>query len=188
MFKRKIQNSEYGFTIMEVLAVIFIISVALVGSIGVVLQNVRLQERSKNSLIALGLAQEGMELTKNKRDNNFLQGRFWYEGFLDNSACVNCMASTSFVIHLDNSGSSSTIEIDNTVSQLQDARFYLDSDGFYTHVNTSTSTNFFRLIKADYFITASSTIVSSTVDVVVGWLERGRMHDYELITVLYDWY
>ena len=62
------------------------------------------------------------------------------------------------------------------------AQLYQDSSGFYNHSN-GEETRFSREIGLE--LVSSSQLV---VTVNVNWQERSRIHNYNLETVLYDWY
>ncbi len=66
-----------GFTLIEVVMVIFIISVGLLATFNVV-QNITVYSKLTSSrLTATYLAQEGIELVRNRRDTNWLEGDDW---------------------------------------------------------------------------------------------------------------
>jgi len=69
-----------GFTLIEMIIAIFIISVGLMGTLSFLNVNSANQTETKNELIAAGLAQEGTELARNIRDYNLLNGKAWDMG------------------------------------------------------------------------------------------------------------
>jgi prepilin-type N-terminal cleavage/methylation domain-containing protein len=64
-----------GFSLVEVMLVIFILSTALTVFIQVISKGIVHSIESQDSIIAAGLVQEGIELAKNKRDDNLLKKR-----------------------------------------------------------------------------------------------------------------
>ena len=68
----KILKSQIGFSLLEVVIATTVISVGLVGILGLVIQNIAIQQTYKNTLVASMLAQEGLELARNIRDKNWL--------------------------------------------------------------------------------------------------------------------
>jgi prepilin-type N-terminal cleavage/methylation domain-containing protein len=65
------QAAKRGFSLLEVMLVVMILSVALLVFIQVTSKSVVHSIESQDSIIAAGLAQEGVELVKNIRDNNW---------------------------------------------------------------------------------------------------------------------
>lgn len=78
-------NKQQGFTIIEVIVAIFILSVAVVGVFSAFSLIVILTSNASDRLTAAYLAQEGVEVVRNIRDNNWLkegspEGSQWYDG------------------------------------------------------------------------------------------------------------
>jgi len=69
-----------GFTILEVILAIFILTVAVFASFSLIQQTVVGVSLNQSKLIAYYLAQEGVENIRNIRDTNWLQGKDWLEG------------------------------------------------------------------------------------------------------------
>ncbi len=70
----KNQNFKNGFSFIELLLSISIISIGLVGVAGLVVYNLSFSKLSSERLIATNLAQEGIEVVRNIRDSNWLEG------------------------------------------------------------------------------------------------------------------
>lgn len=66
-----------GFTLIEMLVVVFVVAVGLVGALSFFNINLNNQFEAKNELIAANLAQEGADLVRNIRDYNLLNGSAW---------------------------------------------------------------------------------------------------------------
>lgn len=179
MISRNIKNfvdglspgSTGGFSIIEVVIAIGIITVGMLGVSSLVVQNIQVQKVNHNFLVASMLSQEGLELTRNIRDENWLTlGNDWQADLTDTDG--------TFVI--DYRGRPS---IDDTPDTAYDAgaRLYADGQDFYTHASAGTSpTIFYRLITvtdAGDHVAASST---------VKWTDRSA-HEYTAETYLYDW-
>jgi prepilin-type N-terminal cleavage/methylation domain-containing protein len=84
--KLKIQNHRQGFTLIEMLVVVFVVGMGLIGALSFFSLNIGNQAENKNELIAAGLAQEGVELVRNIRDYNLLNGYSWDQGLSNCSA------------------------------------------------------------------------------------------------------
>ena len=72
---RAVRSCITGFTLLETLIALFILSSAISGAFAVVIYNVNNASYIKNSFVANGLAQEAMEIVRNMRDNDWLAGR-----------------------------------------------------------------------------------------------------------------
>jgi prepilin-type N-terminal cleavage/methylation domain-containing protein len=74
----KIFCSNYkGFTLIEVVVAVFILTIGVLAIFNVV-QNITVYSRvSSSKLTAVYLAQEGIELVRNQRDSNWLAGDSW---------------------------------------------------------------------------------------------------------------
>lgn len=84
--KRNFRGAEFnrarnGFTMIELIISIFILSVAIVGIFGAFSMTVILTSDAADRLTATYLAQEGMEIARNIRDTNWLtDGATWLDG------------------------------------------------------------------------------------------------------------
>lgn len=132
-----------GFSLGEVLLAAFVLTAGLLSVIALMASSLRNSLETRDAIIATGLAQEGIELVRNVRDNDLAAGN---DGFMlfSNSAkhCrVDYIApSTS----LDCSSNASDIHSGNP------GRYYLQYlNGLYAHANTD-SARFSRYIFIDY--------------------------------------
>jgi len=63
-----------GFSILEVVISVAILSIGLVAAVGLIAGSIRDSIDSRDNIIAANLAQEGVELVRNVRDNGWLDG------------------------------------------------------------------------------------------------------------------
>ncbi len=177
------KNKKNGFTLLEVMLALGVITIGLMGVSSLVLQNIRVQDINKNYLVASMLAQEGLELVRNIRDSNFLQGYDWKSG--------NISLSNNDIVRGANVGESKeyTIDYNKNISDVttggmgnSKTQLYLNS-GKYDHNNNGTLTPYRRLItvinQSNYYIEVHS---------LVQWSEHGQTHSYEAVTDLYNWW
>lgn len=68
----KFNNQKKGFTLLETVLVMFIVAVSFTGIYVVMAKNSEHEKDNRYSLIAANLAQEGVEIIRNKRDENLL--------------------------------------------------------------------------------------------------------------------
>ncbi|MFA6307167.1 MAG: type II secretion system protein [Patescibacteria group bacterium] len=173
----KIIKNNSGISILEVIVAIMIITMGMVGVLSLVVQNVQAQYINKNVLMAAGLAQEGLELVRNIRDLNWLTpGNDWDKDIVG--------AGADYTYTIDYNGP----VINTTVNSLNDAsaRLYVNSNGFYTHTVTASSTNFYRLITVAV-VPIDATHDYLDVKCTIRWKDGGVNHDYTAETYLYNW-
>ena len=86
--RKSLYNQEHcsklvgGFTLIETLVAIGVLTLAISGVITLTYQSIRAASLSKNRIIAFNLAEEGVELVRNIRDSNFISsgGDDWMIG------------------------------------------------------------------------------------------------------------
>jgi len=165
---KKLSKNSSAFTLIEVIMVLFIVSLGLVGVLALIVQNIQSQTLNKHSLIAYQLSQEGIELVRRVRDSNWKAGVDWD---------TNLEAGDYFMDYLD------------SVPQLilisdEDPVLKFDSNGYYYHDSGSPglNTNFIRNIQI-----VDQDEYSKYIIVTVSWRDYNRTHEYVLETILYDW-
>jgi len=70
--KKSLPAGRQGFTLMEVIVAVAIIITALISSLALITSSISSIRENKSKIIATGLAQEGLEVVRNIRDNNWL--------------------------------------------------------------------------------------------------------------------
>lgn len=168
-WKLNIRNGA-GFTLIEVLAALFIMMIGVMGVMGLVVRTVAFNSSVNSQLVASYLSQEGLEIVRNIRDGNFLKihkgaGGQWNDGLT--SCPVACGADYN----------------DLALGSFQDTFLRL-SNGFYTYdacANCST-TIFKRKITID-----SATVDLLKVSVDVSWLDKENTRTVRGATELYNW-
>ena len=71
--QQNILKYKKGFTLIESLVAIFILTISVTALLGVVSQSVFNSSYAKNKVVAVSLAQEGIELVRNIQDTKLLQ-------------------------------------------------------------------------------------------------------------------
>ncbi len=182
MFTYLKNNKNKSFSILEVLVAITVITVGLVGVVGLVLRNLSIAKVSPERVIAVNLAQEGIEILHNIRDTNLLLGR-------DFDTNIGKQGNERF---------GSTVEPDGTINHFSmpiyanvweckddgNCQLYFD-DGLYTHISSATAveTGFYRFIKLDKISNDEIKVVSQ-----VSWHDtQGTQHTINLERRLYDY-
>lgn len=68
-----------GFTILEMIVAIFLITVGIIGIFALITKTVSNSTVSRDEMTAAYLAQEGIEIVRNIRDSNYINGQGWDE-------------------------------------------------------------------------------------------------------------
>jgi len=165
---KKNNPGQKGYSILEVVISLGIITLGLVGVLSLVIQNVRAQYVDKNNIIASMLSQEGLELVRNIRDSNRLSSLSWKDGISNGGTKI---------FKIDYGGKSTITDITGILS----GRLYVNASGFYSNSSTGAATPFYRMI----------TVIDNTDYLEVRCLVRhangANVTDYEARTLLYDW-
>lgn len=125
-----------GFSLMEAVISVFVVAIGLVATINLVVSGLNHSTDSRDHIIASQLAQEGVELVRNLRDNN------WADSTISDS-----FDGATFPIADNNN-----LRIDkdsNNVKSQGDKKLYY-KNGFYVHDGTGTDTKFQRKIELDF--------------------------------------
>jgi len=163
---KKIREKK-GFTLIEVITVLFVISLGMVGVLSLIMQNIKSQSLNKNTLIAYQLAQEGVELIRQVRDSNWINARYWRTN-------LSHIHSLYYMDYLDS--------VPNDAHNRYDGNLVQDSNGFYHNDPSMSSTGIFsRLIRIDN--SGNGILVTSNIY----WTDHGRDYVYSLEAKLYDW-
>lgn len=157
--KEKIENkkarllNKQGFSLVEVLVTLMVLAVGITAVSALMLGNIKNSRNSKNQIIASQLAQEGIELVRNLKDNN--NAAFLTEVSANDDYRIDYQS--------DYAGFKSSNAADDSLKKL-----YLNADGFYAHAGAS-STKFYRKIK----ILNDPVLKQITVTAVVSWNAAG---------------
>ncbi len=159
--------SKKGFTLVEVIVILFIMSLGLIGILGLIVQNIQSQSYNKSNLIAYQLAQEGIELIRKVRDSN------WRESLPYDDK----LAAGQYFMDYEDAAP-------QAYNPVMPEQLVLNKNAanFYTHDLAATTTPFSRLITIQAIDDHSFRVNSS-----IFWGEHGRNYVYDLETVLYNW-
>ena len=142
-----------AFSIPEVMLSMFVLSIGLVTIVAVMAGSLHYSYDTRDQIVAVGLAQEGVELIRNARDSGFASGAGnGFDYFSDTNKY--CRAQYN---------SSQTSNIDCFSSPDPANRYYLQySGGLYGHFN-ATKQRYSRFIYIDYDSTNGTAVVRSFV-------------------------
>jgi prepilin-type N-terminal cleavage/methylation domain-containing protein len=163
-------NNRAGFTLIEIIAVLFVVAIGLTGVLALIQQNVRVQGLNEERIISNQLAQEGIELARRIRDENWINSRAWDDG----------LAAGTYIIDYDDSALSSVASMSNARLQVKDDGDFLN---FYLHDPLEPDSLFSRLITISD-VASSSLRLQSTVE----WQGGGsNVYTHTAEAILYDW-
>ncbi len=169
MLKRYDVKTRKGFSILETVVSLAIITIGIIGILSLFTQTIRSGEMSFNQEIAANLAQEGIEVIRNKRDSNWMTipKIDWNYG----------ITATEYKVNFKN-------DIWEIVSANGFQQLYLRDNKIYTHEITDTLTIFERKIEID---NSEENILKITS--TVQWTERGNTQPQKIIMKdnLYNW-
>ncbi len=154
-----------GFTLIEVVVSISIVSLVVVGVMFVFSLNLTSASRSINNLIAANLAQEGLEIVRNIRDKD------WHLG-------------NPFGTSLPNGTYLADWNSQNLIS-FSDIPLKKDSTGIYNYTS-GQDTNFKRKIIIEDSLQNPPTI-EKVVKVEISWQERGGLKTIQAELRLFNW-
>ncbi|MBI4919736.1 hypothetical protein HY838_00310 [Candidatus Azambacteria bacterium] len=77
------QLNSGGFTLLETIVAVGLIAVAFVASLNLMATSFFYVSNIQDRLVAVNLTGEGIEIARNIRDNNWLQGKAWNSGLAD---------------------------------------------------------------------------------------------------------
>ena len=169
-----IRSSQNGFTIIESLVALAILSLSLMPMLVVVTMSSRIATSVKNNLVAAMLAQEGIEVVRAIRDTNWLNGRAFYIGLNEDAETGT---TKDGLVQYDTANSLMPYDAS--------AKLYVDNNsGIYSYDNNSGSspTLFTRKISVTKISNAELKIISE-----ITWNEPPRSKIISVEDHLFDW-
>lgn len=155
MLQKISKNKKYqGFSFIEAILSIFLISTGMIAVMGLMSGSLKESISSRDQIIGALLSQEGIELVRNLRDNNWAKE---YDTFKDFPSGIN-----SGLVDYD----------DNSISNSSDYFLYKNTSGYLSHGSGSgVVTKFKRLIVVFPYGTGNLTANSDLVEIrsVVTW-------------------
>lgn len=162
-----------AFSIIEIIVVLFIISIGLIGILSLIVQNIQSQNYNQGNLIAYQLSQEGIEIIRRIRDTNSNLNQ-------DFNTDLAPAVGTVYQYFMDYDDSLPTQVFDDNPRDLK-----VNDNGLYVHDTVSpsaVSSGFSRLIKVELLDDTRMRVESG-----VYWKNNGREYSYVVETLLYDW-
>jgi hypothetical protein len=178
-------KSEKGLTIIEIIITVFILSVAIIGIYSAFSVMATLTSDIFDTFVAASLAQEGVEVIRSVRDNNWLSGVSWYDGLsgCDAGCEIDYKAGTPLGVKPNQHLYGSVGDYLN-----------INSNGMYSYeITNSTKTKFKRKVTIIFLPTSTEPIAE--VSVQVYWDQKptllnptGAPGSISVTEYLYNWY
>ncbi|MDD5569363.1 MAG: prepilin-type N-terminal cleavage/methylation domain-containing protein [Candidatus Pacebacteria bacterium] len=172
MKKRFTQKVAKSFTLIEMLVACFLISIALLGAYAGITKYSQQNKQARENFVASMLGQEGVEIVRNIRDANWVNGAAWDTGL---TAC-NCTGTVGCEAEFDDTALVSYADWPTNGHYL----YIENGTGFYRYVSgaNDTKTPFRRQICID-------TSVANELHIVVNMFWAS--HQTSIKEDLYDW-
>jgi prepilin-type N-terminal cleavage/methylation domain-containing protein len=166
-------KKEKGFTLLEMLISIMIVTIGVLGIYTAVFRYTKNTQQERENLIASYLCQEGIEIVKNIRDSNWVGSATW------NTGLTSCGAGCE--IDYDNNGGDG---VTNGLTAWSDPGNFLYIDATtglykYEHISTDIETPWTRKIIID---TGTTDVLKITV--IVYWGSNSMTVNEDI----YNWY
>jgi len=184
----KIKSKNTGFTLLEVIVAIFILTIGIGGSFSLIQQTISTASIIQSRLIAAYLGQEGIEIVRNIRDNNWLEQReslqdpplpAWNDGMSGCQGPISCCEG-DYETDMPPSKTSLTSVVGCDFDNLR--YLNIDSHGFYSYL-FGTQTKFKRKILIEPIEDNKIKVV-----VIVQWKGKNKIHEVEIVEHLTNWY
>lgn len=172
-FFKNIKTSK-GFTIIELMVAIVVLSFGIMGAYGAFFPLINATYNISYKFTAVYLAQEGLEIVRNIRDTNFITSAEWSDGLLECS--LGCQ--------LDYKTGTTVETLSNRLRAYDPSEFLkINEDGLYGY-DSGTTTKFKRKVTIDDQL--GTDVLKVTV--VVTWDYNNKPFSFETIGYLYNWY
>jgi len=156
---KKFFENKKGFTLLEVLVAVSVLVIGSVPAFSTIAQTISSATFARDKLIASFLAQEGIEIVKNIRNTNWIQGNSWNQGLSPGSYQADYNDIPPF-------------------SSYNGAQLRLDPNGGYSY-DSGTPTKFQRKITIQQ-------IDSNELKVTVEVFWPG--HSYKVTSIITNWW
>lgn len=158
----KTLNHQKGFSLLEVIVAILVVTIGVVGAMSLINYSISSIAIGKSQIIASGLAQEGLEIARSIRDNNWHQDIDWDTG-------------------LDAGEYRAQYDTDSLLSLSGNPFLQIDSNGYHQYDN-GNNTMFRRKVTITDISAVQIKVVSE-----VTWSERGGPRSVSAECRLYNW-
>lgn len=179
-----------GFTLLETMVAIAILLIAVVAPISLIGDALHKLYYAKDEIIAINLAQEGIEVVRATGASSMLQGQGISEKIMQGA--VGVPPTVNFVIDVDSITSAGKpdqiLRYCNSTCLVNYQSVYLDSNGLYRQSNGApsgawTKTQFKRLVTATEIAATREIKIESTVT----WNTGGQSGTITVMESIFNW-
>ncbi|HQV64849.1 MAG TPA: prepilin-type N-terminal cleavage/methylation domain-containing protein [Candidatus Paceibacterota bacterium] len=172
---KKININNHGFTLLEMLFAVIIFSFALVSLMTIAGKGVIATASARDQLVAQFLAEESLEVVRNIRDSNYINGsNSWIDGLTE---CVD--SATCDIEYVANAKPIMVVCPANDCS----GRLLFNNNGQFRPEPVGTATTFWREIKITSITPDSELVLESTVH----WRQKTINRSMTVTTRIADW-
>lgn len=180
--KKTFKNSKKGFTLLETLVAVFILSLALTGPIYIATLAIRGSVESRDNISAYFLAEEAVEYIRNIRDTNSLRGIDWLESMRDCHVTVGTEIKNICVLTRPGSG----YQLNQCGGDCPALSFDPNTTPVYGGEGKgSASITTSKFVREIYL---EDRVPNKEVDVhvTVKWVEKGRDRQFKIVQTLFN--
>lgn len=185
--KKNIDQTQKGFTLLEVLIAITILIFAITATFTAAQSGLQSSIESKEQVIAYYMAQEAVEFIRNVRDTNSLAGVTWLTGVADQAgdpcypgkACSVDVIANKLSSCPSGPGSCANLVQDSSSSS---STYGMYGDAYNGHPVSWTSVNFKREIRV---VVVNSNEIQVTVDVT--WNRGSFSRVFTVHESIFNW-
>jgi len=176
--------STNGFTLIELLITVSVITVGILGVFTAVQQGIIIVDYSRSRLTAAFLAQEGVEIIKNIRDTNLLEGRtgtvLWNAGIDPGASPKEYEVVYDDV---DNEGVFLSSAFCSPNCDFSNLKFLKKTDNVLYNYSLGDNTRYKRKIRIEKI---SDEHLRLTI--VVYWTTKKGSDEFQLMQEMYKWW
>jgi prepilin-type N-terminal cleavage/methylation domain-containing protein len=163
------KKKNKGFTLIEALVAITILTVSIAGPITIASRGMASAVFARDQITAFYLAQEAIEFIRNKRDENNLKGNGWTDGLED------CLDGKVCVIDSKNN------EINECIGDICPVLKYNDNTAFYSY-DSGEDSSFIREIRI-----VNVNIKEIAITTTLSWSSGSVSKSFTVKEHILDW-
>ena len=197
----KLIKNKFGLTLIEVVVALGVVTTGVISGLTLTAYNLTTAVSSATRLVAANLAREGIEVIRQKRDSNWLEGAPWNQGMVE----ANKYRLTVYFNEASNQWT--TVSQVVNINNCNACQIYLNPNtGVYSHNDTGTLPTAYKrwlglkeicwqaAVSAEVILAAgqkcadvNQPLVGYEVESLVTWTENSRAHSLSVVDRLYDW-